>query len=110
MTSKDTMHSTGTFPPFYLKNWEIKSTDEDYQLIRTFELANYWDARQFAAKVIEIGRSLKQMPTVYIYKQWVCVVCRVIRPDGLHLDDVVLPTSIDDIYANWDSKSVAAVA
>lgn len=106
MATKNPMHNARTFPPFYLKDWQLKVTDSDYQLIRTFELANQGDARRFAAKVLQIGDALKQMPTVYIYQKWVCVVWRIIRPDGLHLNDVILPTSINDAYQNWHIGSV----
>jgi pterin-4a-carbinolamine dehydratase len=107
MTTQTAKHTTGTFPPFYLADWERKVSDTDYRLIRTFELINDLDARRFAAQVVKIGNTLQQIPTVYIYKRWVCVVCRVIRPDGLHVDDVILPGSIDEAYANWHVSAAA---
>ena len=98
--SKEQDHP-GTFLPFYLPNWQLRATPPVYKLIRTFELSNAMDARNFAAKVISAAFAHGRQPNVHIYRRWVCVVWRIPMERGLSINEVVLPTAIDEIYKQW---------
>jgi 4a-hydroxytetrahydrobiopterin dehydratase len=85
-----------------VSEWQLVNDGDEPCLRRQFDFRNFEAALAFVNKIAEQAEIENHHPRVVIESKHVTVDWWTAAVSGLHANDFLMATRVDDIYARWD--------